>query len=460
MSVALTALSLIGFIALTVGTALFVAAEFSLTALERSTVEAHARTGDVRARMVRKAHRTLSFQLSGAQLGITITTLVTGYIAEPVLAKLLKPVFTGIGLSDAAGHGIALTLALVLATSLSMIYGELVPKNIAIAKPLATARVTAGPMVTFSVVFKWMIHFLNGTANWVVRRLGVEPAEELRSARSPQELGSLVRTSALRGALDQRTAQVMDRSLQFGERSAEELMTPRVTIESLDKDDTIADLIDAAGRTGYSRFPVIDGDLDNTLGFVHIKQAFTHPAGERRTLPLHMLARPVPIVPASLDGDEVLERIRADGMQVALVVDEYGGTAGLVTMEDIIEEILGDVRDEHDEEERDVRRVSDGWDCSGLLRIDEVSRATGYDAPEGEYETLGGLVLTKLGRIPMAGDEVVLPNPRSQQWSATDDPEAGGWIARVERMDGRRIDRVRLIPVAAGTLATREHSHG
>ncbi|MBF6469265.1 HlyC/CorC family transporter [Nocardia beijingensis] len=460
MSVALTALSLIGFIALTVGTALFVAAEFSLTALERSTVEAHARSGDVRARMVRRAHRTLSFQLSGAQLGITITTLITGYIAEPVLARLLDPVFTGLGLSDAAASGVALTLALILATSLSMIYGELVPKNIAIAKPLATARVTAGPMIAFSVVFKWMIHFLNGTANWVVRRLGVEPAEELRSARSPQELGSLVRTSALRGALDQPTAQVMDRSLQFGERSAEELMTPRVKIESLDKDDTIADLIDAAGRTGYSRFPVIDGDLDNTLGFVHVKQAFTRPVHARRTLPLHRLAQPVPIVPASLDGDEVLERVRADGMQVALVVDEYGGTAGLVTMEDIIEEILGDVRDEHDEEERDVRRVSDGWDCSGLLRIDEVSRATGYDAPEGEYETLGGLVLTRLGRIPVTGDEVVLPNPRSQQWTAPESHGTDGWIARVERMDGRRIDRVRLIPVDADALATKEHSHG
>ncbi|MGK8486189.1 hemolysin family protein [Nocardia asiatica] len=460
MSIALTALSLIGFIALTVGTALFVAAEFSLTALERSTVEAHARTGDVRARMVRKAHRTLSFQLSGAQLGITITTLVTGYIAEPVLARLLNPVFTGIGLSETAASGVALTLALILATSLSMIYGELVPKNIAIAKPLATARVTAGPMIAFSVVFKWMIHFLNGTANWVVRRLGVEPAEELRSARSPQELGSLVRTSALRGALDQPTAQVMDRSLQFGERSAEELMTPRVKIEALDKDDTIADLIDAAGRTGYSRFPVIDGDLDNTLGFVHVKQAFTRPAHARRTFPLHRLAQPVPIVPASLDGDEVLERVRADGMQVALVVDEYGGTAGLVTMEDIIEEILGDVRDEHDEEERDVRRVSDGWDCSGLLRIDEISRATGYDAPEGEYETLGGLVLTRLGRIPVTGDEVVLPNPRSQQWTVPDGHDEGGWIARVERMDGRRIDRVRLIPVDADALATKEHSHG
>ncbi|WP_109524512.1 MULTISPECIES: hemolysin family protein [Nocardia] len=451
MAVVLTVLSLLGFIALTAGTALFVAAEFSLTALERSTVESHARDGDAPARMVRRAHRTLSFQLSGAQLGITITTLITGYIAEPVLAELLSPLLGATGMSEGARNGISLALALVLATSLSMIYGELVPKNIAIAKPLATARMTAGPMIAFSTVFKWMIHFLNNSANWVVRRLGVEPAEELRSARSPQELGSLVRTSALRGALDQRTAQVMDRSLQFGERSAEELMTPRVKIESLDKSDTIADLIAAASRTGYSRFPVIDGDLDNTLGVVHVKQAFTHPASERRSIALQTLARPVPIVPASLDGDEVLERVRADGMQIALVVDEYGGTAGFVTMEDLIEEILGDVRDEHDEEERDVRRVGEGWDCSGLLRIDEVSRATGYDAPEGEYETLGGLVLTRLGRIPETGDEVVLPNSPAHNRHPYE-TDHGGWIARVERMDGRRIDRVRLIPVTADVL--------
>lgn len=464
MTVVLTIASLIGFVALTVGTALFVAAEFSLTALERSTVEAHARDGDVRARAVRQAHRTLSFQLSGAQLGITITTLITGYIAEPVLARLLAPLFGLAGIPDSASTGISLALALILATSLSMIYGELVPKNIAIAVPLSTARTTAGPMVAFSTVFKPMIQFLNGTANWVVRRLGVEPAEELRSARSPQELGSLVRTSAQHGALDQRTAQILDRSLQFGARSAEELMTPRVKIEALERTATIGDLLAAAARTGFSRFPVIDGDLDNTLGVVHVKQAFTHPARTRAGVGLAQIAQPVPVVPASLDGDEVLERVRADGMQVALVVDEYGGTAGLVTMEDIIEEILGDVRDEHDEEERDVRRVSDGWDCSGLLRIDEVSRATGYQAPEGEYETLGGLVLARLGRIPAAGDIVILPQRRGHDRHQIDGP--GGWLARVARMDGRRVDRVRLVPVDDRSLdreqqsAGREYHHG
>ncbi|MCQ4118474.1 hemolysin family protein [Rhodococcus tibetensis] len=441
MDIALSILALLGFLALTAGTALFVAAEFSLTALERSIVDSHARGGDRRSRQVQHAHRTLSFQLSGAQLGITITTLVTGYLSEPVLARFITPVLSAVGFSESAAAATSLVIALVLATSFSMVFGELVPKNLAIAHPLPTARATAGMQAAFSLIFKWAINGLNGTANWLVRRLGIEPAEELRSARSPQELGSLVRTSAQRGAIDKGTALLVNRSLRFGERTAEELMTPRVKIESLATTDTVADLIDTAARTGFSRFPVVDGDLDDSVGIVHIKHAFAVPAGRRRTTRLNTLAQKVPVVPSSLDGDALMERIRSDGMQVALVVDEYGGTAGMVTMEDLIEEIVGDVRDEHDEPEIDVQRIGDGWSCSGLLRIDEVSDTTGYTAPEGEYETLGGLVLTHLGRIPEDGDEVELPVPDTALH-----PD-GRWIATVTHMDGRRIDRVLLTPV-------------
>ena len=443
MDIVFTILSLVGFIALTAGTALFVAAEFSLTALERSTVDEAARGGDRRSRQVQHAHKTLSFQLSGAQLGITITTLITGYLAEPVLARFITPVTKAVGLSESAASTTSLILALVIATSFSMIFGELVPKNLAISKPMPTARATAGLQAGFSLIFRWAINGLNGAANWIVRRLGIEPAEELRSARSPQELGSLVRTSAQRGSIDKGTAMLVDRSLQFGDRTAVELMTPRVKIESLELSDTVADLIVTASRTGYSRFPVVRGDLDDTVGVVHIKHAFTVPAERRRTTRVDSLAQRVPVVPSSLDGDTVMERIRSDGMQVALVVDEYGGTAGIVTMEDLIEEIVGDVRDEHDEPELDVQRVGDGWSCSGLLRIDEVTSATGYTAPEGDYDTLGGLVLTELGRIPDEGDEVELPDVDSSGDSR------GKWIARVTSMDGRRIDRVTITPVPA-----------
>ncbi|QNG18839.1 HlyC/CorC family transporter [Rhodococcus triatomae] len=455
MNLAVTLLSLLGFVALTAGTALFVAAEFSLTALERSTVDAHARGaspdrphgGDRRSRQVRRAHRTLSFQLSGAQLGITITTLITGYLAEPVLARFITPVLTGLGVGASAAAATSLVAALVIATSFSMIFGELVPKNLAIALPLRTARATAGLHAAFSSVFRWAITGLDSTANRLVRRLGIEPTDELRSARSLQELGSLVSASAERGSIDEGTALLVSRSLRFGERTAEELMTPRVTVETLAGTDTVADLLDLAARTGYSRFPVVDGDLDATLGVVHVKHAFTVPASLRRTTTLASLARKVPVVPSTLDGDALMEHIRSDGMQLALVVDEYGGTAGVVTMEDLIEEILGDVRDEHDEPGIDVQRIGTGWSCSGLLRTDEVSDATGYLAPAGEYETLGGLVLTLLGRIPVDGDVVELP----------EHDDGGRWVATVTRMEGRRIDRVVLTPVPGTAGEVRAH---
>ncbi|SIS19126.1 hemolysin family protein [Williamsia sterculiae] len=445
--------SLIGFIALTLGTALFVAAEFSLTALERSTVEAGVRErGDRRSKQVSRAHRTLSFQLSGAQLGITITTLITGYIAEPVLAELFGPLFGAIGLSTSATDVVSLILALVMATSLSMVLGELIPKNFAVARPLPTARFTAGPMIVFSAVFRWAIKALNNSANWVVRRLGIEPAEELRSARSPQELGSLVRNSALHGALDQGTATLVGRSLRFGERTAEELMTPRVRVESLDRAATVLDLITESSRTGLSRFPIVeDGDLDNILGFVHVKQAFTEPAAERRSTTMADLARTVPVVPTSLDGDTLMDRIRADGLQVAVVIDEYGGTAGIVTTEDLIEEIVGDVTDEHDHEQADVQTDGAGYVCAGLLRVDELTEATGYRPPDGPYDTLGGLVMFCLGRIPTTGDETDLPVQATiaDEDEDSDDPVPlePAWRATVVAMDHRRVDVVRLQPL-------------
>ena len=434
------ALSVLAILVLTAGTALFVAAEFSLTALERSTVDAYARSGDRRDRYVQRAHRTLSFQLSGAQLGISITTLATGYLAEPVVARLLRPPLDAVGIPPGAAGGIALALSLVIATSLSMVYGELVPKNIAVAQPVPTARVTAGPQLLFSKVFTLAIKVTNGTANWILRRMGIEPAEELRSARSPQELVSLVRTSARSGSLDAVTATLVDRSLQFGDLTAEELMTPRSKIESLGADDTVADLMAAALDTGYSRFPIVDGDLDETIGIVHVKQVFEVARAERAHTLLATLARPVAVVPSTLDGDAVMAQIRANGMQTALVVDEYGGTAGMVTVEDLIEEIVGDVRDEHDDETPDVVEAGNGWKVSGLLRIDEVASATGYRAPDGDYDTIGGLVLDQLGHIPEAGESVELR-------AFDPDGHVDGplyWLATVVAMDGRRIDQLEL----------------
>jgi CBS domain containing-hemolysin-like protein len=440
MSVTYAVLASLGFLVLTAGTAVFVAAEFSLTALERSTVDANARSGGRRDLLVQRAHRTLSFQLSGAQVGISITTLITGYLAEPLVARLLHPVLAATSLSPNVAGGLALALALLIATSVSMVFGELVAQYLAVAKPLPTARAVAGPQVLFSMLFTPLIHLTNGTANWILRRLGIEPAEELRSARSPQELGSLVRNSAKRGSLDLVTATLVDRSLQFGSRTAEELMTPRTEIVALQMDNTVADLVDAAINTGYSRFPIVKGDLDETFGIIHVKQVFEVPPESRAKTRLASLAQPVAKVPSTLDGDDVMAQLRANGLQTALVVDEYGGTAGMVTVEDVIEEIVGDIRDEHDETTADVVRAGRGWQVSGLLRIDEVAAATGFRAPEGEYETIGGLVLQELGHIPEEGESLELNAFDAD--GPFDDPVR--WLATVVKMDGRRIDQLEL----------------
>ncbi|WP_026918006.1 hemolysin family protein [Gordonia shandongensis] len=454
MDVLIIIASLIGFVALTLGTALFVAGEFSLTALERSTISDDlARRGDRRARAVDRAHRSLSFQLSGAQLGITITTLITGYIAEPVLATIFSPLLEAMRVPEAVVPGTTLAIALILATSLSMVLGELIPKNLAIAKPLAVARATASPLSGFSAFFRFAINGLNGAANALVRRLGIEPTEELGSARSAAELAALVRNSALRGALDADTAQIVDRSLRFGDLTAEDLMTPRVRIESLEPGDSVRDLVAAATGTGHSRFLIAEGgDLDNLVGVVHIKQAFTLPPQSLATTSLRSLARPITRVPDSLDGDALVDRISSNGLEVCVVIDEYGGTAGLVTSEDIVEEILGDVTDEHDAEESDVTRIGNGFRCSGLLRLDEVHDAIGYRAPEGSYETLGGLVMFCLGRIPQTGDILDLP-AREHGAEHDGDPEPR-WRATVVQMDQRRVDKVWLTTIDGDPLPT------
>jgi CBS domain containing-hemolysin-like protein len=440
MSVLWTLLAVLGLIVLTAGTAVFVAAEFSLTALERSTVDAKARTGGRRDKLVQRAHRTLAFQLSGAQVGISITTLMTGYLAEPLLARLLRPVFIVMSLPKNVADGTALFVALLIATSVSMVFGELVPQYLAVAHPLSVARAVAGPQLLFAAATTPLIKLTNGAANWILRRIGIDPAEELRSARSPQELVSLVRNSARQGALDPMTATLVDRSLRFGTRTAEELMTPRSRIVSLQADDTVTDLVAKAMETGYSRFPIVEGDLDDTIGIVHVKQVFEVPPEDRPHTKLATLAQPVPVVPPMLDGDSVMEQVRANGLQTALVADEYGGIAGMVTVEDLIEEIIGDVRDEHDDATPDVVPTDDGWLVSGLLRIDEVAAATGFRAPEGEYDTIGGLVLQELGHIPVEGEALELRefDPDGQ----LDHPVR--WRVTVERMDGRRIDLLKL----------------
>jgi CBS domain containing-hemolysin-like protein len=429
-----TVLPLIAFAVLTAGNAFFVAAEFALVTVDRAEIDKQANAGDRTARTVRKALRALSFQLAGAQLGVTITALLTGYLAEPVLAKLFVPLVEPI--AGRATTGVSHVLALGLATLLSVLFGELVPKNAALARPMPTARATAGPQRAFSTIFGWLIHFLNSSANWVVRRLGVEPQEELASARSPEELGLLAAISARAGALPTETAMLLQRTIRFGDKRAAEAMTPRVDVVGLKSDAAIADLITVARRTGRSRFPVYEESLDHVTGVVTVIDALGVPPAQRPTTTVAAVAREPVYVPESLDLDGVLRALRRADLDLAIVVDEYGGTDGVVTLEDLVEELVGDIVDEHDRpaaefaaQDLTVPGGERAFLVDGVLREDELAEQTGFRLPDGPYETLAGFLMARLGHIPVVGETV----------------DEHGWEFIVVEVERHRIAQVRVV---------------
>ena len=427
---------LIGGILLTLGTGVFVASEFALVNLDRADVEARRDRGEAGLAPVIGALKVTSTHLSSAQLGITLTTLLTGYLLEPSIAKLLEAPFLAMNLPEGIVETVGSIVALVIATLLSMILGELVPKNFALALPLQTARLVVPLQIAFTTVFKPAVALLNGTANAVLRSLGIEPQEELSGARSAEELTSLLRRSASEGSLEQDTATLLERTISFSELSASDVMTPRPRLSTIRVSESAEDVIALARKTGFSRFPVIEEDADDVVGIVHVKQAVAVPREKRPEVPVGALMTDAERVPETMPGDTLLAEVRGRGYQMVIVVDEYGGTAGVVTLEDLIEEIVGEVSDEHDRARIDVVRSRDWLTFPGLLRPDELEDRAGVKVPEeGPYETVGGFVMSTLGRLPLVGDEVPLD----------------GGVFRVERLDGRRIDRIRWTPTRPST---------
>ncbi|MCX4672904.1 hemolysin family protein [Streptomyces sp. NBC_01381] len=411
----------------------FVAAEFSLTTVERSELERAAERGERGAAGALKAVKNLTFQLSGAQLGITVTNLVVGMLSEPSIAKLIAGPLRSMGISASVSSSVALVIGTALSTVFLMVVGELVPKNWAISSPLAVAKRVATPQRLFSAAFRPFIAHLNNTANHSVRRFGIQPTEELASARSPKELVALARHSAKEGALEADTAELFVRTLNLADLSAENVMTPRVQVIALDALATCEDVANATRATGLSRFPVYRGNLDSVVGVAHIKDVLAIPAERRARFPVAELMREPLLVPESLTVDRLLDRLSGK-RTMAVVIDEYGGTAGVATLEDIVEEVVGEVRDEHDPHETpdiapagtdDAGRTL--YSADGSARTDQLARV-GLRTPEGPYETLAGLVATELGRIPAEGDSV----------------EVGGWRLDVVDARGRRAARVLL----------------
>jgi CBS domain containing-hemolysin-like protein len=422
-------------VGLTVGTAVFVATEFSLVALDRPAVQKAVDAGDTRAGVVLGSLRGLSTQLSAAQVGITLTTLVLGFIATPSLGSLLQSPLHAAGLRGDTLESVAAVIALVAATLFSMVFGELLPQFLGISAPLGTAKVVAGPVRVFAVVARPLIAVLNGSANLFLRAVGITPQEELSGARTPQELASLVRHSAEAGTLGEGTARLVTKSLGFGEQTAADVMSPRARATSIERTATAEDVVRLARRTGHSRFPVTGEDWDDIDGVVHVKKAIAVPHERRADVPVSALMVPPLLVPETIRLDPLLLMLREHGLQLAVVVDEYGGTAGVVTLEDVVEEIVGEVSDEHDVFRTTGRELTDGsWTVPGLWRPDEVRERLGAEVPDGPaYETTGGFVMAALGRIPAVGDTVRIP----------------GWEVTVAAMDGMRADRLRFVPLPA-----------
>jgi CBS domain containing-hemolysin-like protein len=418
-------------VVLTIGTGLFVASEFSLVNLDRADLEARRERGETRLGMTIAALKITSTHLSSAQLGITLTTLLTGYTMEPALTSLLSVPLTVIGVPAAVVPVVAVIVAIVIATLVSMILGELVPKNFALALPIATAKLVMPFQTVFTTIFRPAVSVLNGSANGVLRLFGFVPKEELSGARTAEELSSLVRRSASAGLLEADTATLLNRTLAFAGHTASDVMTPRLRIASIPRTGPAQAVLDLARDTGFSRFPVVDEGVDDVVGFVHVKQAMSVPRHRRMRVPVSALQTEALRVPETMKLDTLLGELRGRGYQMAVVVDEYGGTSGIATLEDLVEEIVGDVDDEHDRRRAGVVRSRNSLTFPGILRPDELLEQAGVVVPEdGPYETVAGYVMTELGRLPVVGDEVLI--------------DTG--TLRVERLDGRRIDRIRYTP--------------
>ena len=430
---------------LTVGTGVFVASEFALVNLDRNDLEGRQARGERRLGPTIQALRITSTHLSSAQLGITLTTLLTGYTFEPAVSRLLAGPLTDLGLPSGAVPVVGTIVGVVLATLFSMIIGELVPKNFALALPRQTAKLVVPLQALFTTVFKPVILLLNGTANRIIRSFGIEPKEELSGSRSAEELSYLIKHSATAGLLEADDATLLTRTLRFAERDAAGVMTPRVRMTSVSVDDTAAQIVAATLATGFSRFPVVDGTPDAVTGFVHVKSAFRVPVAERDRVTAVELQTPARHVPESMDAGDLLTLLRAERHQVAVVSDEHGGTAGLVTLEDLVEEIVGELEDEHDRHRTGMLRRGRSVTFDASWRPDELADRAGVEIDDdGEHDTVGGVVTGLLGRLPELGDEVAV--------------EAGR--LRVERVDGARIVRLRYLPDDPDTdPATRPVAH-
>ena len=425
-------IGLLALLALVLVNAGFAAVEVALARVDPALLPA----GSGRARRARAIVLARGAGRPTAQLGITICSVALGLLAVPLLADLLAA-------PGAAGGGPgpvplwALVAAVVVAVLVQLVVGELVPKSVAASRPEAVLVALAAPYRALSVLIGPFASALSAVARRLARWSGIG-AGTSSDVRSREELRRVVARSEREGAISAGDAELVDRALRLAGRTAADALTPRTAVQSLSADAHVGQLIDASVRTGLSRFPVHQRDLDDIVGVVHIKDVLGLDPRRRRSEPLRTLLRSVLAVPESKELDALLADLQAEAGQFAVVVDEYGGTAGIITLEDLIEELVGEIDDEHDPERSaaSVRRWRGAHLMSGRVHVDEVAEACGLVLPEGGYETLGGFVMDRLGRIPRPGDRV----------------EVEGWELQVSEMDRRRVRTVRVVAPPPGAV--------
>ncbi|MCO1659134.1 hemolysin family protein [Pseudonocardia humida] len=406
-------------IAISALTGYFVAQEFGFMAVDRSRLRAAAATGDAGARRALAVTKRTSFMLSGAQLGITVTGLVVGYVAEPMIGEGVGELLGVAGVPTAVGVAIGTVLALLLATVVQMVLGELFPKNLAIARPERVARALALSTLIYLRVLGWLIHVFDAASNLLLKAVRIEPVHDVEHAATPRDLEAIIDESREQGELPVGLSTLLDRVLDFTDRTAREAMIPRPRVGTVAADVPLPDLVAQMAR-GHSRYPVTGDGVDDVIGVVHLRAVLALTAEEAAERTVRDVMRPPVFVPESLPLPAVLEQLRDTGDELACVLDEYGGLAGVITVEDVAEELVGEITDEHDPAGVDTgpKTGRDGWQVSGSMHVDEVERLIDHDLPEGDYTTIGGLLTSRLGRLPEPGDTVEVPLR-----GATDEPE-------------------------------------
>jgi CBS domain containing-hemolysin-like protein len=411
--------------------AFFVAAEFALVGARHTKLEEMAQRGDRKATLAQRAIKSLDRYISATQLGITLASLGLGWIGEPALAGLIQRGLDWLPgtMAVIASHGVAIAIAFTIITALHIVLGELVPKALALLYPERVSGWVVAPLIGFTWVMALPIGVLNGTANRLLRLMGIKPPGEHERLHSPEEIRMLVEQSQVGGTLGKEDARLLEGVFEFSEKTAQEVMTPRTQMVALERDLTVENAADVVAQARRSRYPVYVESLDDIVGVVHAKDVLT---GVRQMpgTTIGAIMRPPLFVPGTREVEDVLADMKRLKVHLAVVLDEYGGTAGLVTMEDLLEEIVGDIYDEYDRLDRPKPPVLEGAPLlDGSLAISDFNAEHALQLDDAEYTTLGGFLFGQIGRLPKPGDRVTM----------------GMDAFEIVEMDGRRVKTVRFL---------------